>query len=378
MATFKRYKGKKLKPVDPDWDKGTWVVEFKLRGHRVHEAIPEARTAKQAQQAEVTIRQAIFDRKYNRASSVTRFADFVDNVFLKWAEENKRSWKDDRQLSRKLKVFFKSTIIRDITPLLIEKFKSKMRKEHSRYKREYSPATINRTLQVLSRILSMAFENGIIDSNPMSRVKRLREPEARDRYLNQCAEDEEERLINALAAYGEHPVAMAELDLETGLRLGELLNLRWQDIHGDVLDVTQTKTDKPRRIPLTRKAQAILRRLRQDAPIEEKVFDPKRTGRRRRQLIVCFERAVKAAKLDDFHFHDLRRTFATRLRASNVHAYDIADLLGHSVPEGETRETRITKGYARAVPERLRNAVSTLEKGKLLTFGTPSRHQQEG
>ena len=110
-----------------------------------------------------------------------------------------------------------------------------------------------------------------------------------------------------------------------------------------------------------------------DATDDELVFDPKRTGRRRRQLLYCFEQAVKDAGLDDFHFHDLRRTFATRLRAADVHPYDIADLLGHSVPEGETKETRVTKGYARAVPQRLREAVSKLEKGKLLTFSIPQK-----
>ena len=135
----------------------------------------------------------------------------------------------------------------------------------------------------------------------------------------------------------------------------------------------QTKTDRPRTVPLTAKAQSILRGLRQDAPDDELIFDPKRTGRKRRHLLHCFEQAVKDAGLDDFHFHDLRRTFATRLRVADVHPYDIADLLGHSVPEGETRETRVTKGYARAVPQRLRDAVSKLEKGRLLTFSTPRK-----
>jgi len=73
----------------------------------------------------------------------------------------------------------------------------------------------------------MAYENGIVDSNPMSRVKHLREPEPRQRYLNQYANDEEERLMNALAAYGEHVVAPAELDLEVGMRLGELFIAKW-------------------------------------------------------------------------------------------------------------------------------------------------------
>jgi hypothetical protein len=88
-AVYKRFNGKRIKPNDPNWERGTWVVEFSLRGHYIKEGIPEARTKKQAEQIETQIRQAIFDRKYNRASTVTSFKDFVDNVFLPWARENK-------------------------------------------------------------------------------------------------------------------------------------------------------------------------------------------------------------------------------------------------------------------------------------------------
>lgn len=385
MAVYKRYKGRYLKPNDPDWDKGTWVVQFVLRGHNVKEAIPEARTRKQAEQVETQIRQAIFDRKYNKASAVTRFSDFFDNVFLPWAKDNKRSWKDDEQRGVLLKEFFKDSPIRDITPIRIEAYKSALRKTDSKYKRPLAPSTINRYLQVFSRMLSMAFENGIIDSNPMERVSRLREPEPRERFLNQYAGDEEERLINALADFGEELVALVEFDLEVGMRLGELLNARWGHVQGDVIFIMQTKTDKPRVVPLTKRAREILRSLRQDAGDGELIFDPKRTGRKRRQLMACFQAAVKGAGLSDFHFHDLRHTFATRLRAANVHAYDIADLLGHSVPEGETRSTRVTRGYAHGVtrgyahgvPQRLRDAVNRLEQGKqVILAGLPSVCQQ--
>ncbi len=377
MAVYKRFNGKRIRPSDPDWDRGTWVVEFNLRGHRVKEAIPEAQTKKQAEQVETQIRQAIFDRKYNRASAVTRFSDFVDSVFVPWTRENKRSYKDDEQRAAKLKEFFGHRAIRDITPMLIEKFKSELRKSDSRLKRLFSPSTVNRYLQVLSRILSMAYENGIVDANPMSRVKRLREPEPRQRYLNQYAGDEEERLMKALTGYGEHVVALAELDLETGMRLGELLKAVWAEVDesNQLISVTKTKNDKPRLIPLTKHALGILRRLRQDAPDDELIFDPSRTGRRRRQLMVCFERAVKESGISDFHFHDLRHTFATRLRAANVHEYDIADLLGHSTTPGETRNTKVTRGYAHGVPQRLRDAVNSLEEGKRLISGTPTLRQ---
>jgi integrase len=379
MAVWKRYNGRKIKPSDPNWDKGTWVVEFKLRSHRVLKAVPEARTQKQAEQVETNIRQAIFDRKYNKASGVTRFTDFFDNVYIPWAKENKRSWKDDEQRGVRLKGFFKDMLLRDITPLFIEKFKSALRKSDSKFKRKFSPSTINRYLTVLSKILSMAVDNGILDSNPVSRVGFLKEPPARERYLNQYANDEEPRLINALAVYGEHLVALAELDLEVGMMLGELLKARWSDVsyQNRLIRISETKTDKPRVVPLNNDAMAIIAKLRQDAPDHELIFDPIRTGRHRRQLMVCFERAVTASGIDNFHFHDLRHTFATRLRAANIHPYDIADLLGHSVPEGETRTTRVTRGYAHSIPQRLRDAVNSLERGKLLAFGTSTLHQQQ-
>jgi integrase len=377
MAVYKRFNGKRIKPHDPNWDRGTWVVEFNLRGHRVKEAISEASTKKQAEQVEIQIRQVIFDKKYNKAFAVTRFSDFVNNVFVPWTRENNRSYKDDEQRAVKLKEFFGLRAIRDITLMLIEKFKSELRKSNSKFKRQFSPSTVNRYLQVLSRILSMAYENGIVDSNTMSRVKRLREPEPRQRYLNQYSDDEEERLMKALAVYGEHVVALAELDMELGMRLGELLNAKWADV--DEIDqyifIMKPKNDKPRLIPLTVRALEILKRLRQGAPDDELIFDPKRTGRKRRQLMVCFERAVEAAGLGDFHFHDLRHTFATRLRAANVHEYDIADFLGHSTTPGDTRNTKVTRGYAHGVPQRLRDAVNSLEKGKLLISGTPTLRQ---
>lgn len=373
MAVYKRFNGKRIKPSDPNWDSGTWVVEFNLRGHRVKEAIPEAQTKKQAEQVETQIRQAIFDKKYNRASAVTRFSDFVDNVFVPWARENKRSYKDDEQRAVRLKEFFGHRAIRDITPMLVEKFKSELRKSESKFNRLFSPSTVNRYLQVLS----MAYENGIVDGNPMSRVKRLREPEPRQRYLNQYSDDEEERLMKALAVYGEHVVALAELDLEVGMRLGELLNTKWENVDetNQLVSVTKTKNDKPRLVPLTAHALGILRRLRQDAPDDELIFDSTRTGRKRRQMMVCFERAVEGAGVGDFHFHDLRHTFATRLRAANVHEYDIADLLGHSTTPGETRNTKVTRGYAHGVPQRLRDAVDSLEEGKRVISATPTLRQ---
>ena len=90
------------------------------------------------------------------------------------------------------------------------------------------------------------------------------------------------------------------------------------------------------------------------------IFDTARTGRKRRRLMVCFERAVKESGNGDFHLHHLRHTFATKLRAACVREYDIADLPGHSTTNGETRGTSGTRGYAHGIPSRLREAVEKI------------------
>jgi hypothetical protein len=67
MAVWKRYNGKRIKGEGPK-GKGTWIVEFRLRGHYVKQAIPEARTKAEAEQAQTKIKRDIFDDKYNPAA----------------------------------------------------------------------------------------------------------------------------------------------------------------------------------------------------------------------------------------------------------------------------------------------------------------------
>src|SRR3989442_9199681 len=73
--------------------------------------------------------------------------------------------------------------------MLIEQFKQKRLKTKTLHKRERSPATVNRELQVLSKVFSMAYDNGLVETNPMRRVRKLREDPARERYLR----DDEEK-----------------------------------------------------------------------------------------------------------------------------------------------------------------------------------------
>ena len=367
MAVWKRYKRRKVKRGDPDFDKGVWVVEFTLRNRYVKQAVPEARNQREAEEAETHLKRAIFDQRFNLGSRSTKLADFIDRVFVPHVRENNRSHRDDEQRAEVIKEFFKGRLVRDIQPMDVERLKSNLRKTETKFKRAMSPSTVNRYLMVGSKIFSLAVMNGMAESNPFTRVKKLPEPPARERWLSG---EEEEALITKLSAEGDYMTALAELPLHVGFRLGELLSRRGCHFNmaERVVRITDTKNRMDRNVPLNARAVEILTPLLAGVGEDELLFDPSRTGRRRRQLQVVFSKAVEDAEIVNFHYHDLRHTFATRLRAAGVHEYDIADLLGHSTTRTDTRGSAVTRGYAHGVPSRLREAIELLCTSNVAEF----------
>ena len=112
MAVYKRYKGKRINRSDPHWEGANWWMEFKLRGHHVHESIPGARTKEQAERAESAIREEIYPGKYDRAAKTRGFSDFVETVYVPWAKGNKLSWRHDECRAERLKQFFRRRPLR--------------------------------------------------------------------------------------------------------------------------------------------------------------------------------------------------------------------------------------------------------------------------
>src|ERR1051325_8214288 len=107
-----------------------------------------------------------------------------------------------------------------------------------------------------------------------------------------------------------------------------------------------------------------LKSLKQDASSDEHVFSYARTGLKLTTFRHAWEGACKEAKITGLRFHDLRHTFATRLRAKGVHEMDIMSLLGHTT-------LQMTSRYTHAMPENLRTAVDSLNK-KPLSFRSRS------
>ena len=81
MAVFKRWNGKRITAEHSKWKQARWTVQFILRGRRVYQAVPEARTQAQAERAEIKLREDIYNRRYGNGRAV-KLADFFEQTYL--------------------------------------------------------------------------------------------------------------------------------------------------------------------------------------------------------------------------------------------------------------------------------------------------------
>lgn len=139
--------------------------------------------------------------------------------------------------------------------------------------------------------------------------------------------------------------------VQTGMRLEELLGLRWDqiDLQRREVRLVVTKTNRPRVVPLSDKAVAVfVASPRLSA--SPYVFTNPTTGQRYRNLRHSFRKACSLAGITDFRWHDLRNTYASWHVQSGTDLYRLSRILGHSTLQMTTR-------YAHLATENLHQAV---------------------
>ena len=192
----------------------------------------------------------------------------------------------------------------------------------------HTPVQRNRVLAFLSRFFNVLedWEWRSQHSNPVRRVVRARE-EPRERVLS---EEELGALSLALEELEvRHPVAVSAIRVAsvTGLRIGEVISMRWDDVDidtGRVLLPT-TKTG-PRHHDLPEPALAVLKSMPR---ISDFVFTSGRSALSYGWVRKVFVAAVEASELRDVRLHDLRRTIITMAAATGINSYVLRDFLGH-------------------------------------------------
>jgi integrase len=186
--------------------------------------------------------------------------------------------------------------------------------------------TINRDLEALRHILFWAVDEGLLTSNPLSRLRLV--PERR-KPRSVLGLDEEEHLLAAAAAHLRSIIVTA---LDTGMRRGELLHQQWEhvDLNRKLLFVSRSKTagGEGREIPFTNRVYELLLAERKE---EGLLFTFR--GKPIRAIKTAWKAAVRRAGIRYRRFHDLRHTFNTRLMEAGVMQEVRKALMGHSSGE---------------------------------------------
>jgi integrase len=158
-------------------------------------------------------------------------------------------------------------------------------------------------------------------------------------------------------AYGDHLTPLVLVALNTGLRRGELFNLRWSDVHMDKRLLTgrgaTAKTGQTRHVPLNREAVAVLTAWRAQSPADGYVF-PGRDGTGRLDNVrKAWTALLREAKIEGFRFHDLRHHFASKLVMAGTPLYTVQRLLGHHSPLMTAKYAHLSPDHQAAAVERL-------------------------
>ena len=247
------------------------------------------------------------------------------------------------------------------------------------------PATCNRDIKTLRAVFSHAVRQGTLEEHPLAKVRSIKtDSQGVIRYLT---DEEMGRLLQALdereagirkglergdswyarhgrdlpdpakGSFADHIKPMVLVSLHTGLRRGELFSLEWRDINLDRAMLTvrgeNAKNGKSRHTPLNSVALAVLKEWKVQTSGTCLLFKSPRSGTRFNNVHAAWSNLLEAAEVQNFRWHDMRHTFASRLVMVGVDLNTVRELLGH----GDIKETL---RYAHLAPEHKAAAVERL------------------
>jgi integrase len=257
----------------------------------------------------------------------------------------REAYRIDRWHMETLLQWFRNHCAADLNPQEIERRLNELAAEGRK------PATVNRYRTLLSLTFSLAVRNGKLSSNPVRLVKRRKENNERVRFLD---EEEEVKLRTKIREL--HPGHEAEFDLalHTGMRRGEQYGLCWQDVDlkRGIITIPRSKHGEVRHIQINSVARAALQTLRKLSDGLGYVC-PRFKGPESRDAREWFNQVLGQAKIQNFRWHDLRHTFASRLVMARVPLRAVQVLLGHKRIETTLRYSHLGETHLREAVERL-------------------------
>lgn len=326
-----------------------YFIDYRVNGKRKREKIGPSKKL-----AEDVLRKRKVEIAENKFLDVNKeqrikFKDFAHTYLETHAKPNKRSWQTtDRHYLKRLVPFFGEKYLYEINPMMIERFKAER-------KAEVSVASVNRELALLKCMFNKAIDWNMTKENPVRKVKLFKENNWRTRYL------EKEELVRLLRNSSFILRAIITVAVNTGMRKGEIMWLKWSnvDIGRSYITLHQTKNGEKRFVPMNKAVRETLIAVRKH-PESAYIFAGK--DGEPFNFRKSFETAIGKSGILSFRFHDLRHTFASHLVMAGVDLNTVRELLGH-------KSIAMTQRYSHLSPDHKARAVEILA-AKMDTFWT--------
>ncbi|MDD5578134.1 MAG: site-specific integrase [Methylobacter sp.] len=238
-------------------------------------------------------------------------------------------------------------LLSDVSADVITKVKDKLLNEQTRTGKKRSATTVLRYLTSLSTAFTTATNDWKwLEDSPMRTLKKPKSARGRVRFLD---DDERQRLLTACKESKNawlYPCVI--LALSSGMRQGELMGLKWQNVNlkDGYLILHETKNGDRRRVPLSGLALSLLQEHAKVRRLDTQLLFPSnKDAQKPIDLRKPFETALKAAAINDFHWHDLRHCTASYLAMNGASLAEIAEILGHKTLQMVKRYAHLSDGH---------------------------------
>jgi integrase len=269
------------------------------------------------------------------------FDQLVHEYIEKHSKVEKESFRNDIYMGKRLVAYFKQIPIGDLTPYDIKSWRHWRKQHPTKQSKAISKSALNHELIMLKAMFNLAMEWGWLRDNPARLIKKLKGEKARMRFLNR---EEIHHLIEC-SREDLKPVIIAAVS--TGMRRGELFNLKWKDVdfENGFIKVEKTKNKERRDVPIDVYLSETLKDLTESREKGDFVFLQK-NGNRLTETFIRFRfgAAKKKAGIEDFRFHDLRHTAASLYATGGCDIMSLKNLLGH-------KSLKMTQRYAHLMPD---------------------------
>jgi integrase len=304
-----------------------------------------------------------------RGATLPSLRDFIEDTYIPWFKAHHKGHEKTQH-----------TLSNNFDPIMSQRLDAITGRDLEQIRTGWMQAgnkasTVNRKMGSISGVFSRAVEWEYIDTHPLTKLKQLKvDSKGVIRYL---AADETKRLREALDArqdemrveresantwrtdrhrepmpsllqlpFTDHLKPMVLVSLNTGMRRGELFDLKWTAVNFDTKTITvagaTTKTSDTRHIPMNKETIGVLEAWKKQVSKSPYVF-PGQGGGRFEDVKSAWLKLLERAQIDGFRWHDMRHDFASRLVMAGVPLNTVRDLLGHA-------DIKMTLRYAHLAP----------------------------